>query len=155
MNRPKETPSGELQEPSSCLGMTASGKHLDVEHRLPYDVASIRSARGLVCDFAEDRLSGHGLDELTLMVSELVTNAVRHGSPEPDGHIGLRLDEDKEFLRVVVTDGGGSFAFDPGSVEDANRNEHFGLLFVDRLADRWGLSLDGKKGIWLEVDYRK
>ena len=135
--------------------MTASGKHIDVEHRLPYDVASIRSARGLVRDFAEDRLSGHRLDELTLMVSELVTNAVRHGSPEPDGHIGLRLEEDQESLRVVVTDGGRSFAFDPGSVEDANRNEHFGLLFVDRLADRWGLSLDGKKGIWLEVDSRK
>jgi anti-sigma regulatory factor (Ser/Thr protein kinase) len=80
---------------------------------------------------------------------------VRHGSPEPDGHIGLRLEKDQESLRVVVTDGGGSFAFDPGSVEDADRNEHFGLLFVDRLADRWGLSLDGKKGIWLEIDSRK
>jgi hypothetical protein len=54
-----------------------------------------------------------------------------------------------------VTDGGGQFAFDPGSVEDGKRDEHFGLLFVDRLADRWGLSLDGKKAIWLEVDSRK
>lgn len=137
------------------FGYDSIGQAPSVEHRLPYDVASIGSARGLVRDFAEDRLPGHRLDELTLMVSELVTNAVRHGSPEPDGNIGLRLEDDQEFLRVVVTDGGGSFAFDPGSVEDANRNEHFGLLFVDRLADRWGLSLDGKKGIWLEVDSRK
>jgi Domain of unknown function (DUF6458) len=36
-----------------------------------------------------------------------------------------------------VTDGGEHVAFDPGSVEDAG-NGHFGLLFVDRLADRWG-----------------
>lgn len=50
-----------------------------------------------------------------------------------------------------MTDGGEDFAFDPGSVEDA-RNGHFGLLFVDRLADRWGLSLDGKTAVWLEVD---
>jgi len=50
-----------------------------------------------------------------------------------------------------VTDGGEDFAFDPRSVEDA-RNRHFGLLFVDRLADRWGLSLDGKTAFWLEVD---
>jgi len=81
------------------LALAASGKHLDVEHRLPYDVASIRSARGLVRDFAEDRLSGLRLDELTLMVSEVVTNATRHGSPEPDGSIGLRLEEDQDSLR--------------------------------------------------------
>ena len=46
---------------------------------------------------------------------------------------------------------GEDFAFDPGSVEDA-RNGHFGLRFVDRIADRWGLSLDGKTAVWLEVD---
>jgi anti-sigma regulatory factor (Ser/Thr protein kinase) len=63
---------------------------------------------------------------------------VRHGSPEADGNIGLRLEGDQDALRVVVTDGGEDFAFDPGSVEGA-RNGHFGLLFVDRLADRWGL----------------
>ena len=135
----------------SCLAPAASGKHLDVEHRLPCDVASISSARGLVVDFAEDRLSDMRLDELTLMISEVVANAVRHGSPEPDGNIGLHLEEDQHALRVVVTDGGEDFAFDPGSMEDA-RNTHFGLLFVDRLADRWGFSLDGKTAIWLEVD---
>ena len=91
------------------------------------------------------------LDDLALMVSEVVANAVRHGSPEADGNIGLRLEGDQDVLRVVVTDGGEDFAFDPGSVEDA-RNGHFGLLFVDRLADRWGLSLDGKTAVWLEVD---
>jgi anti-sigma regulatory factor (Ser/Thr protein kinase) len=91
------------------------------------------------------------LDDLALMVSEVVTNAVMHGSPEADGNIGLRLEGDQDALRVVVTDGGEDFAFDPGSVEEAT-NGHFGLLFVDRLADRWGLSLDGKTAVWLEVD---
>jgi anti-sigma regulatory factor (Ser/Thr protein kinase) len=91
------------------------------------------------------------LDELALMVSEVVSNAVRHGSPEADGNIGLRLEGDQDALRVVVTDGGEDFAFDPESVKVA-RNGHFGLLFVDRLADRWGLSLDGKTAVWLEVD---
>jgi len=122
-----------------------------MELRLPCDVASIRSARRLATDFAEDRLSDMKLDDLALMVSEVVTNAVRHGSPEADGNIGLRLEGDQDALRVVVTDGGEDFASDPGSVEDA-RNGHFGLLLVDNLADRWGHSLDGKKAIWLEVD---
>ena len=121
-----------------------------MEHRLPCDVASIRSARRLATDFAETRLSDVKLVELVLMVSEVVSNAVRHGSPEADGNIGLRLEGDEDALRVL-TDGGEDFAFDLGSVEDA-RNGHFGLLFVDRLADRWGLSLDCKTAVWLEVD---
>jgi anti-sigma regulatory factor (Ser/Thr protein kinase) len=91
------------------------------------------------------------LDDLALMVSEVVANAVRHGSPEADGNIGLRLEADQDALRVVVTDGGRVFAIDPGSI-DPDRDESFGLLLVDKLADRWGLSLDGKTAVWLEVD---
>ena len=84
-------------------------------------------------------------------MSEVVTNAVRHGAPEADGNIGLRLEGDQDALRVVVTDGGGDFASDPGSVEDAE-NGNFGLQLVDKLADRWGLSLNVKTAVWLEVD---
>lgn len=123
-----------------------------MERRLPYDVASVGSARRLVGDFAEARLSDGRLDELVLMISEMVTNAVTHGSAEPDGCIGLRLEEDQDVVRVVVTDGGEGFAMDPGSVDDANKDEHFGLLLVDSFADRWGLSLDGTTAIWVEVE---
>jgi len=122
-----------------------------MELRLPCEVASIGSARRLAIDFAGDRLSDVKLDDFALMVSEVVSNAVRHGSPEADGNIGLRLEGDQDALRVVVTDGGQVFAIDPGSL-DPDRNESFGLLLVDKLADRWGYSLDGKKAIWLEVD---
>ena len=108
----------------------------------------MQTRRGTV---TKTRLSDVKLVELVLMVSEVVSNAVRHGSPEADGNIGLRLEGDEDALRVVVTDGGEDFAFDPGSVEGP-RTGHFGLLFVDRLADRWGLSLDGKTAVWLEVD---
>ena len=123
-----------------------------MELRLPHDVTSVSSARRLVGDFAGARLSGRRLDELILISSEVVANAVTHGSAEPDGGIGLRLEEDQESVRIVVTDDGEGFALDLGSIEDANRDEHFGLLLVDRFANRWGLSLDGKTAIWVEVD---
>ena len=122
-----------------------------MELRLPCDVASIGSARRLATDFAGDRLSDMKLDDFVLMVSEVVTNAVKHGSPEADGNIGLRLEGDQDALRVMVTDGGQVFALDPESI-DRDRDESFGLLLVNKLADRWGYSLDGKKAIWLEVD---
>ena len=122
-----------------------------MELRLPCDVASISSARRLATDFAGDRLSDVKLDDFALMVSEVVSNAVRHGSPEADGNIGLRLEGDQDALRVVVTDGGQVFAIDPGSI-DPDRDGSFGLLLVDELADRWGHSLDCKTAVWLEVD---
>ncbi|HET9249259.1 MAG TPA: ATP-binding protein [Actinomycetota bacterium] len=123
-----------------------------MEHRLPFDVASIASARRLVGDFARARLSDRRLGELVLMTSEAVTNALTHGSPEPDGSIGLRLEEDRDAVRVVVTDGGDAFELDAGSIEETNRDEHFGLFLVDGFADRWGLSVDGSTAIWVEVD---
>jgi anti-sigma regulatory factor (Ser/Thr protein kinase) len=119
-----------------------------VEHRLPCDVASISSARRLATDFAEDRLSDVKRDQLVLMVSEVVSNAVRHGSPEADGNIGLRLEGDQDALRVVVTDGGEDFAFDPGSVEDAVCYLSTGLPTAG------GSRLDGKTAVWLEVEPR-
>ena len=83
-----------------------------MELRLPYDVTSVSSARRLVGDYAEARLSDRRLDELVLMTSEVVTNAVTHGSAEPDGGIGLRLEEDQGAVRIVVTDDGEGFALD-------------------------------------------
>jgi anti-sigma regulatory factor (Ser/Thr protein kinase) len=123
-----------------------------MERRLPYDVASVGSARRLVGDFAEARLSDGRLDELVLMISEMVTNAVTHGSAEPDGCSGLRLEEDQDVVRVMVTDGGEGFAMDAGSIDRAIREEHFGLLLVDSFADRWGLARDGTTTIWVEVE---
>lgn len=134
------------------FGSCRIGHPLHVEYRLPWKAESSSAARQLASDFAEDRLPEMEAYELALMVSEVVTNAVQHGSPEADGNIGLRIEVDQDVLRVVVTDGGHDFAFDPGSIEDSDRHEHFGLLLVDRLADRWGFSLDGKMAIWLEVD---
>ena len=85
------------------------------------------------------------------MVSETVSNAVRHGKPESDGRIGLRLEADNGVLRVAVTDGGPTFRL--GRVDlDAVGRSHHGLFIVDKLSDRWGLSLDGKKAVWFEVD---
>ena len=40
-----------------------------------------------------------------VMVSEIVGNAVRHGKPEADGRIGLRLRDDDSVIRVAVVDG--------------------------------------------------
>lgn len=86
------------------------------------------------------------------MVTELVTNAVRHAPPQQDGSITLRIDADDRVVRAVVMDGGSQFSFDRGTLDNARGDYHFGLMIVDSLADRWGLSLDGEKAVWFEID---
>jgi two-component sensor histidine kinase len=106
-------------------------------------------ARQLASDHAHGRLAPEPADEFVLMVSELVGNAVRHGQPEQDGQIGLRLEADDSIVRAVVSDGAAPFSYPTGGMG----RDHLGLHIVQRLADRWGLDeLDGGKAVWFEVE---
>lgn len=125
-----------------------SDSPVHAEWRLRFDKTAAGTARELVREKVgapTDRL-----DELLLLVNEMVTNAVVHGSPEPDGQIGLRLDRDARTVRVIATDGG--HHFEPELGEPRWDRPHFGLFLIDEIADRWGVSIDGKKAIWFEID---
>ena len=123
-----------------------------MEHRLPFAPTAPGMGRRYAADFVSDLLPPARSDEVVLMVSELVGNAVRHGEPEADGLIGIRLQADDSAIRVAVVDGAPEFTLESLDLDGANGRRHFGLRMVDKLADRWGLSLDGKKAIWFEVD---
>ncbi|MDH6499522.1 anti-sigma regulatory factor (Ser/Thr protein kinase) [Streptomyces sp. SAI-149] len=77
-------------------------------------------------------------DTVTLAVSELVTNAVRHchGS-----EIGLRIVSSAEELRIEVTDGNPTPA--QRREVDAEAENGRGLWLVAALAKEWGVSSDG------------
>lgn len=122
-----------------------------MEHRLPYSTTAAGEGRRLAVEFLHGRVDEPRTIEVLVMVSELVGNAVRHGMPEPDGRIGLRLETDAGVIRVVVTDAAPEFEFDRDTFDEDDLS-HFGLLMVDGLADRWGLSLDGMKAVWFEID---
>ena len=122
-----------------------------MEHRLPYSTTAAGEARRLSREFLQSRLDEARTVEFMVMVSEVVGNAVRHGEPEADGQIGFRLEGEAGVARAVVTDAALEFTFERETFEKANL-DHMGLLMVDGLADRWGLSLDGKKAVWFEVD---
>ena len=124
-----------------------------MEHRLPYSTSAAGEARRLSRDFLHSRLDEARAVESLIMVSEVVGNAVRHGRPELDGCIGLRLEGEGEVLRAVVSDAAPEFEFEPEGFDRATLN-HFGLQMVDGLADRWGLTLEGEKAVWFEVDRR-
>ena len=75
-----------------------------------------------------------------MLVSELVTNSLRHtGSAE----IELEVWSSDEVVRVDVSDRGAGFDVDgpprPGKASG------WGLFMVDRLADRWGVETSGPR----------
>jgi anti-sigma regulatory factor (Ser/Thr protein kinase) len=120
------------------------------EYRLEHAPSAAARARRLTEEALRDRLPGERLDDFLLVVTELVTNAVRHAPPEADGRIVLRLEAEDDVLRAIVIDGGQRFSFEQATF-DATTG-HMGLHLTDQLADRWGLSLDGEKAVWFEIE---
>ena len=92
-------------------------------------------------------LTGRAAGDLMLLVSELVTNAVRHARGE---EFEVRLELAPGVLRLEVHDDGGGF--EPEIAPSGDGSGGYGLFIVDRLADRWGVERDPHGVIWLELD---
>lgn len=120
------------------------------EHRLPHDATAAAKARAEVEDELTGVLSRERMLDCQLMTAELVSNALRHGSPEPDGKIGLEIQRAPGVVRVVVRDGGRHMDLDEPTFHTRSDGQ-YGLFVVDNLADEWGFSIDGDKGVWFEV----
>ena len=110
---------------------------------------AVGGARDAVLEHASDMPSG-AREDLQLLVSEVVTNAVRHGGAHDGRVIVLRVLELPGTLRVEVTDGGPGFErHTPTPRTDGG----WGLFFVDKLADRWNVERsDGSTLVWFEMD---
>jgi anti-sigma regulatory factor (Ser/Thr protein kinase) len=130
---------------------TIGGRVQSRDFSLPYSSAAAAIARRLADEELGPLLTPERAIDLRLLVTELVTNAVRHSWPLPDGTIGLHLALDDDRIRVAVTDGGSHLEPDRLSFDTAT-DRHFGMYLVDTRADGWGFSLDGVKGVWFELE---
>lgn len=96
---------------------------------------------------------GGMLEDLRLLVSELVTNSVRHADQGPDGWIDLRVSAGGRAVRVEVSDPGpGLREPRPASAPSADRVSGRGLYLVAQIADRWGADREGCTHVWFEID---
>jgi anti-sigma regulatory factor (Ser/Thr protein kinase) len=87
-------------------------------------------------------MSGTQLDDVALIVTEMVTNSVRHAGVGPQADVGVELLVFADRLRLAVVDPGSTRV--PrliGRVADDPRG--IGLLVVDRLSIAWGVARDG------------
>jgi anti-sigma regulatory factor (Ser/Thr protein kinase) len=110
---------------------------------------AVRAARHAL----HERGLSHDLDHtVSLLVSEVVGNAVRHAGPlSPHQKIVFHAHLSDDYVRVEVADHGPGF--DPEVRHDTSG---FGLRLVDKLASSWGVDNTARGcRVWFEVDRRR
>jgi anti-sigma regulatory factor (Ser/Thr protein kinase) len=122
----------------------------EIRHLLRPRPAAAAEAREALSPL-EGRISDETLEDLRLVVSELVTNSVRHAKLEAEDLIELKVTLGPQKIRLEVTDAGPGFESGfatPGPEQTSG----WGLYVVDRLASRWGVSRDDATRVWVELE---
>ena len=109
------------------------------------------TARAVVSRWLDGRAHAELHDDACLLVSELVSNSVRHADQPAGAPVGIRVFAVDGVVRVEVEDRGQGpvrrRAADP-------REGGFGLLLVELLAARWGVSHEHGTRVWFELAAR-
>jgi anti-sigma regulatory factor (Ser/Thr protein kinase) len=128
-------------------------QHVELERaeRLAFSVTASPSAapkaRQAVAGYLSERLGRDGL----LLLTELVNNAVIHGSSSPAARVSVDLLDSGERVRVEVRDDGAGFTW-RRPPDDPNRTTGYGLVLVEAVAHRWGTdTASGRNCVWFEL----
>lgn len=116
------------------------------ETELPRSREAPDHARRALESWFADPLGDEELAEAKLVASELVSNAVLHGT----GRIQLRAALDEDRLMIEVMDEGSGFEHTARGVpfDDVSGR---GLTIVDNVSSRWGIH-EGTTHVWAEIE---
>jgi anti-sigma regulatory factor (Ser/Thr protein kinase) len=121
-------------------------------HHFACEPASVPEARRLAANIAGAYLDEPQVRAFELVVSEVISNAVRHAGV-PDEPIRLAVTPKEGYICVQVTDSGPGLVPRPGALE-SDDDGGFGLFIVEQLTRRWGVTREGKRTrVWFELDY--
>jgi anti-sigma regulatory factor (Ser/Thr protein kinase) len=91
------------------------------------------------------------LDDLRLIVSELVTNSIRHAGLRTGDPITLEISVDETAIRLELRDRGRGFE-PPATPANLYQESGWGLFLVSQLTDGWGVSTEGGlTRVWVEI----
>lgn len=117
---------------------------------LPRELESAAAARQAIGDLSPG-LPDDLVGDVRLLVSELVTNALRHASLRDEDTIKLTVSVSSSRVRVEVLHPGEGFEA-PDVPTDPEAVEGWGLYLVATLADRWGVVNEAGTRVWFELD---
>jgi anti-sigma regulatory factor (Ser/Thr protein kinase) len=89
------------------------------------------------------------LQTVVLLVSEVVSNAVRHSDAPSHTPIDLEASVTRDWVRVVVADGGGGFT--PRRRDPSRLSDGYGLYLLEKATSGWGVEAAGGTTVWFEL----
>ena len=115
-----------------------------VEAVLPLDVHAPAAARVIVADFLRERVAARLLDTAQLIISELVSNSLRHNAAPVDQAVVVRVALERATWRLEVDDPGGVGVLAPDS--ERASGGRLGLNLVETLSECWGVEHATERG---------
>lgn len=113
---------------------------------LPSAPGAVPEARHRIAKTVRGRLRRETLTRVELLVSEVVTNAIRHGGGSLE--VVLTLYDDR--VRIEIADAGPGFI--PIPREKAPEDQGgWGLYLVEQLSISWGVSTGPRTRVWFEL----
>lgn len=122
---------------------------LEISLSLPPVPEAAARARRTIRTALQDQVNPDTVGDAELLVSELVTNAVRHGSLRPGDDIRVRIRTADDALCVEVSDPGIGFSPEAISPKE-DRSGGFGLFLLARMSRAWGIANPPTR-IWFEL----
>jgi two-component sensor histidine kinase/DNA-binding XRE family transcriptional regulator len=120
----------------------------ELRRKLAANTEAARTARDAVA-FVAEGIPDEQLETARLLVTELVTNSVRHAPQGRHAHIDLLVAVERNRLRVEVADGSTT----PARPKPPSFEGGYGLALVEAMASRWAAAIeDGRNVTWFELD---
>jgi anti-sigma regulatory factor (Ser/Thr protein kinase) len=134
-------------------GLRGRGKQGQMRSDMSFELAggpyAVTAARLALSDL-ESHLEASIAFDVRLLVSELVTNSVKHARVTEEDSIMLDVRLSERVVRIEVRDPGPGF--DPPAAhppDDADKG--WGLFLVEQLADEWGVE-KARQAVWFQID---
>ena len=139
---------GDRESASAAPSMSADATQL----RLWFaGVARAPSSARAALSVLEPQLDEDRLQSLRLVITELITNSIRHSEMDDQGVVSLDIRLQDGVLRCTVSDPGSGFAKPEVVKPHDDRPGGFGLVILDSVADSWGVERDELFRVWFEL----
>jgi anti-sigma regulatory factor (Ser/Thr protein kinase) len=122
------------------------------EVAIPLGVQAPGVARSVVGEWLADQVAPCVLETALLLVSELVTNSVRHSGVPEGEDVVVRVDIWRDGCRLEVEDPGRDGVIAPQPL-DPLKGGGMGLNLVQMLSERWGVvrTAGGPTRVWAQL----
>ena len=121
----------------------------NIRFTLPAKTIAPSIARGTL-DPLQRQLAEDTYYTVQLLVTELITNSLRHARFGHDDAIYIQIDTDDSRTHVSVCDPGGG-AVPEMAEPDVEAIGGRGLFLVDAMADNWGVRRNHRTCVWFEL----